>query len=99
MLFAIISIIRNRRYAKHDLLTQDFLIVHFKYANSTQSLIQSLLAISGVAQLTNYENQAGNYRILFQLENAEISVIQAVESLLQENQITDATVKISQSFA
>ena len=99
ILFAIISIIRNRRYAKHDLLTQDFLIVHFKYANSTQSLIQSLLAISGIAQLTNYENQAGNYRILFQLENAEISVIQAVESLLQENQITDATVKISQSFA
>ena len=40
ILFAVISIIRNRRYAKHDLLTQDFLIVHFKYANSTQSLIQ-----------------------------------------------------------
>jgi len=99
VLFAVISIIRYRRYAKNDFLMQDFLVIQFQYPNTTDALIQSLLGISGIAQLTNYENQAGNYRMLFQLENAEIAVIHAVESMLKQHEISDATVKISQSFA
>ncbi len=99
ILFTVISIIRNRRYAKNDFLNQDFLVIHFQYPNATDTLIQSLLGISGIAQLANYENQAGSYRMLFQLENAEISVIHAVESMLKQHEISDATVKISQSFA
>lgn len=99
ILFTVISIIRSRRYAKSDLLTQDFLILNFNFPNDSQILLKALLATSGISNMTNYENQAGNYRLLFQLENAEISVIASVEALLKEHHITDATVKISQSFA
>lgn len=99
ILFAVISIIRHRHYAKNDFLSQDFLVIQFQYPDTTDTLINSLLGISGIAQLTNYENQAGNYRMLFQLENAEIAVIHAVESMLKQHEIKDATVKISQSFA
>ncbi len=49
--------------------------------------------------MTNYENQSGQYRLLFQLENAEIGVIASVESLLKAHQAENTLVKVAQSHA
>jgi len=98
-LFAIVAVIRYRRYAQNELLTQDFLVLNFNFKEDSQKLIQDILALQGVAHMTNYENQSGQYRLLFQLENAEIGVIASVESLLKAHQAENTLVKVAQSHA
>lgn len=99
VIFSIIAIVRHKKYIKQDFLAQDFLIIHFHQEKDSHELVSSILALTGVSQLTHYENQSSNYRLMFLLENAAISTIAEVESLLKTQGITGATVKVSQSFA
>ncbi len=100
IIFTVIALVRNRQYKSSDLISQDFLMIQFTFNKglSSQQILEELSQVPGVFQLTHYENQAGEYRFLFQLENAALSLISQVEETLIKHDISDATVKISQSL-
>ncbi len=100
IIFTVIALLRNRQYKSSDLISQDFLMIQFTHDTSlaSQKLLEELSQVPGVFQLTHYENQSGEYRFLFQLENAALSIISQVEGTLNNHNILQATVKISQSL-
>jgi phosphatidate phosphatase APP1 len=52
-----------------------------------------------MANLVNYESQQNTYKVLFQLENAEIQIITDIEKTLKNHSISEATIKLTQSLA
>ncbi len=101
ILFTLIAIFRNRSYQKHNFIAQDFALIQFQNHSITQIqiVLEELLQINGMANLVNYESQQNTYKVLFQLENAEIQIITDIEKTLKNHSISEATIKLTQSLA
>jgi hypothetical protein len=100
LIFTAIAIIRNQQYKKHQYIAQDFLLIQFHASAPLASpgILEDLLHINGISQLNLYENNNGNYRLLYQLDQADLALISAVEHKLASLQLEQLSVKISQSL-
>jgi hypothetical protein len=101
ILFVFIAIIRNRRYQKHQFISQDFALIQFQNHTDShiQAVLEQLLQIHGVSSLVNYESHQNTYKILFQLENPEIQIITDMEQTLTQHNISEPSIKLTQSMA
>ena len=63
-LFAIVAVIRYRRYAQNDLLTQDFLILNFNFKEDSQKLIQDITRLTRCCSHDKLRNSVGAISIV-----------------------------------